>query len=225
MVKPLMDLSRIPNDPVAGVLYAASLLPHKQMFDLGAVYDGNGGVDKRFPYSSEQLTAFKPGAPSLSADGLTNPGIQKAWFYVANGQWDVLKQVAGMTKRSGEVGEQATLLLTRSADLLRGQHATWKGLTLDMVAYEQGLALVERLSAHPSLKDEAKSVEAVLKEAEKGHLKDQVIARSAYRKVAPMAVSMRKNERDQGIAGLSQIVDRFGGTVYGGEAKGMLETQ
>lgn len=219
MVKPLMDMSKIPNNPVTGVLFAASLLPHKQMFDHAGTYDPTGKHSRSFPSSAGDLGSWKPHPPTLSSDGITHPGMQKAWFFVANGQWDALKQVGGMAKRSGEVGEQATLLLDRAAELLRREHAAWSSRTLDVAAYEDGLALLDKLSGHPAFKEEAKAVDTALKAAAKDALKDEIIARNAWKKVAPLSVSIKKTERDQAKAGLNQIADRFGSTVYGGLAR------
>ena len=222
MLKPLKDIARIPEHPVTGVLYASSLLPHKRVYEHNAFYDPNGKIGQA--KMASELATFAPPAHPLSNTGITNPAVLKAWYHIACGEWTALPQVVAQSKKTGEVGEQAKLLLERADAYLAARSEAFDKRTIDLAAHLEGSDLVEHLAYSPTHKAASKELAEKLKAAAKeAPLKAELTARSTYFKLVPMQLSPKKSENEAAKAGYQQLASKFADTAYGRKAQVALD--
>lgn len=223
MIDSLKGLTALPDNAYNGVLYASALVADKNLYNLAATYDGTGRRAGGIPQSVDALNSFKPAsAHPVSKDGVTEAAVLKAYSGIVAGMPEALKALAAAAKKSGDTGEQAKALLERTEGWLKQRYDAWNAQALTIANYGEGEALVPWLEQSPTHKDLAKAVETKLDEAAGADpLKSELVARNAYRKVAPLAFSLRKPEVDQARAGLDQIVAKFGTTSFGAQAKSL----
>ena len=222
MLTALKDIARIPEHPVTGVLYASSLLPHKRVYQHDAFYDSTGKMEY---VSVAALATLKPGPHPLANDGLTNPAVQKAWFHLASGDWTALSQVVAQTKKKGELGDQAKVLIERAEAYLTARQDTFDKRTLDLAAHVDGTKLVEQLACSPAHKVASKALAEKLKTAAKDEpLKSEIFARSAYFKLLPLQISQKKSETEAAMGGYQQLAKKYADTAYGRQAKAALDS-
>ncbi|MBA3684935.1 MAG: hypothetical protein H0W72_06810 [Planctomycetes bacterium] len=144
----------------------------------------------------------------------------KAWFHLACGNWNVLNQLEGQTKKSGEVGEQAKLLLERAESYLTERKSALEQSEFDLGSYVEYKKLAVAVAKAPNLKDQGKAMDEKLKASSAADpLKAEITARAAYFKIAPMQCSNKKTERDNAKAGYEQLAKKFGDTAFGQQAK------
>lgn len=215
MMDSLIGVARIPEDPVAGVLYASALVAHPNIFSLGATYGPDGKKKGRFPMMDTEWAGFSAAAHPVTAEGLTAGPVLKAYAGIVSGVPEALAAVSGLAKKTGVNAEQAQQLLTRTEAWLLQRYTAWEAKSASIDAYLEGRALVDWLKSAPNMKDQNKVLGDRLKEWAKDALKDELTAYKAYATLGPMAFSNRKTTKDQARTGLEQVVAKYGSTVYG----------
>ncbi len=203
----------LPEGGINGVYYAAIALPAKQVFDVQGLYDGDG---KKIGHSGlRDLPGMSASSTGLSKDGLSNPMVLKAWFGLINNEHSVVAQLATLSKKSGEVAGEATLLLERLEAHWNKQKSELDALTLDLETYHGYLRLAGHMSCRSSMKTVVKEIQDKLKAAAKQDpLKSDLAAYNAYVSVAPLRTSLKKAERDKAKDGLQQIAAKFPDSTF-----------
>lgn len=223
MLATLVGLAKIPENPVTGVYYANSLLPHKDLYSHMALYDGSG---KRSSQGLPDIASLRGGAAPFAKDGITDAAVLKAWFHLACGNWSVYGQVAAQAKRTGAVGEQSKLLIDRVDAWLASEVKDIEGRSsLDIAGYMDAERVCKLIEGVPTMREAHKALLAKMQAAAKEDpLKSELTARTAYQRCLPMFMSVRKPDQDMAKSGFDQIAGRYGQTEFGRRAKSMLGT-
>jgi hypothetical protein len=213
----------VTDQPVVGVRFAGTPYHGSKVYMLGGVIGPNGkGLRKDLVSASDDVFGSWP----ISREGITDTDATTAWFYAANGEYRALASIQKLSKRKGESGEQAKLVLQRVGEYFTSRR---DGITLPLTTiadYDAAESLLEDLG-HAKLRD-FRDMERELKTAlraatKEASLADELTARKAYLTCLEMQISGKSKELDQAKAGFEQISDRYGSTAYGKRAAKRLE--
>ena len=216
-----MKAKGVEDDGLNGVYYAGTPLHGSKVYDLGGVISPSGSANTYYPEALNVVnkSADSLGKLELSKDSLSDPMALKAWWYLANGEYSAYGQVQKLSKKKGDAGSEAAILLERVDELLGKQAKAMleQGIS-DIDSYEKAERLYEALddAKIKALKDETKELKAALKEAGKSDsLKDELKARGAYNMLMGLAVSNKAKEKQQAKDGLRFLSTSLPDTHYG----------
>ena len=216
-----MKAKEVTDDGLNGVYYAGTPLHGSKVYDLGGTISPSGQANSYYPAAlgvvNQNADSF--GKPELSKDGLSDPMALKAWWYLANGEYNAYGQVKKLTKKKGPAGEQAQTLLDRVDALLskKAKAMLEEGIS-DINSYEKAERLHKALddAKIKALRDETKQLKSALKDAGKSDsLKDELKARGAYNMLMGLTVSNKAKEKQQAKDGLRYLSTSLPDTHYG----------
>ena len=194
---------------LTGVTYAGTPYHGGAVYSLGGFAQGNGrrtNFENLVGASSDKL-----GSWPISSDGITDPMAQTAWFYIARGHYAAMPEVAKATRRRGEVGEQATVLVERVSAHLQGRAEAITLPISDIASYDAATELLADLEATGirDLRDLKSTISDAIGEAERNEaLTEDLTARQAYiscMAMLPKGLTKERQARD----GFIQIAERF----------------
>ncbi|TVR15221.1 MAG: hypothetical protein EA401_03160 [Planctomycetota bacterium] len=168
------------------------------------------------------------GEHPISNEGLTDPDVIRAWWYLVTGNYGAVAPLARVSRGRNETAEQAQLLLGRVEEhLLERKEA----LTLPIeniidFGLAQSLADHMEVSGIPNLRDARRELAQALRDAQRvSGMADELRARNAFFQLQEMAASRRTRDRMEAGEGFEQLASTFPETVWGARAVKRLELQ
>lgn len=218
-LKGALSAKGVTEDILTGVQYAGTPYHGGAVYGLGGFRSADG---RRTDYDGV-LNAGSASADAwpISNAGISDPTALTAWFYIARGNYEAMGSIAKAARRSGEVGEQASLLVERVTSLLQTRAEAITTPIADIENYDAAVRLVADIEASGlrDLRDLKTELSNAVRAADREDaLSDELTARRAYLScvaMLPKGLSQQRKARD----GFQQIAERFGSTAYGRRAQ------
>lgn len=213
----------VKDDPVLGVTYAGTPLHGAKVYGLGGVKTAEG---KTLSYMAlkdlARASASQLGSYPIAMGDIDDPAAVQAWWYVANGEFGALKQIAKVARKKSELGDQCQALLQRAITHLETRY-TGISLPLSTIGdYEAAEQLYADIAASGlrELSEQEKALKSALKEADRDDaLQDELKARAGYQTCLGMLASDKMKQQTDGVLALRQLAELLPNTVYGKKAK------
>ena len=210
----------VTTDPLTGVVLAGTPYSGSAVYSLGGVLDPHGKWQSNYTAASKLVNVGSDyfGKGIVQIDGVTDKNLKQALGYLNQGFYEVAPKISKLTKKKGEVGEQATAAMAQlKAHLTERYEAVSKLALTNFSDYQKAEALLADMKTAKirELRDQEKALATEVKNNGKvANIKLDLKARKFYQNLLVQSCSANSNKRTEAYAGFRQLVAQLPDSHY-----------